>query len=155
MCSIQWSGGGHPNLAFGPVNTSVKPQSNLVNPGQTWSKLSKLREMYSGPHFEVLLMRWVPVGSKRLSQTLVKIWSTLVKLGQNSPNSRKCAPGPVSRFFWCGGSFSGLISSVRVALFCMSTPEKIPEVKIGLWQHPQYSHAFPSPSPFPFPHPPF
>uniref|UniRef100_A0A2N9J4K9 Uncharacterized protein n=1 Tax=Fagus sylvatica TaxID=28930 RepID=A0A2N9J4K9_FAGSY len=37
-------GGGQPNPAFGLVNTSVKPWSNLVNPNQTWSNLPKLRE---------------------------------------------------------------------------------------------------------------
>ncbi len=76
MCSIQWLGGGQLNLAFGPVNASVKPRSNLVNLGQSWSNLSKLREMCSGPRLEVPLIWWVLFGSDRLGQT----WSNLLKL---------------------------------------------------------------------------
>ena len=43
--------GGQSNPAFGLVNGSVKPQSNLVNLSQTWSKLSELWEVYPGPRF--------------------------------------------------------------------------------------------------------
>jgi hypothetical protein len=39
--------------------------STLVKLGQSWSNLPKLQEMCSGPHFEVLLMRWAPVRSIR------------------------------------------------------------------------------------------
>ena len=137
MCSIQWLGDGQLNSAFGLVNTLVKPRSNLVNPGQTWSNLPKLWEMHSGPRLEVLLMWWAPVGSDRLGQTSVKLgqpWSNLVKLGRPSSNSEKCAPGPVLRFFWCGGSLSGLAGSIQVISFCVPTPEKIQGIKIRLWQ---------------------
>uniref|UniRef100_A0A2N9GH92 Uncharacterized protein n=1 Tax=Fagus sylvatica TaxID=28930 RepID=A0A2N9GH92_FAGSY len=61
---------GQPNPAFGPINASVKSQSNLIKLGQPWSNLAnltKLQEMCSGPHFEVLLMRWASVGSNRLA----------------------------------------------------------------------------------------
>jgi hypothetical protein len=33
-----------------------------VKLGQSWSNLPKLREMCYGPRFEILLMRWAPVG---------------------------------------------------------------------------------------------
>uniref|UniRef100_A0A2N9I3T6 Aminotransferase-like plant mobile domain-containing protein n=1 Tax=Fagus sylvatica TaxID=28930 RepID=A0A2N9I3T6_FAGSY len=59
-------GGGQLNPTFGQVNTSAKPWSNLVNPGQTWSNLPKLREMCSRPHLEVPLTRWTLVGSTLL-----------------------------------------------------------------------------------------
>uniref|UniRef100_A0A2N9EHE6 Aminotransferase-like plant mobile domain-containing protein n=1 Tax=Fagus sylvatica TaxID=28930 RepID=A0A2N9EHE6_FAGSY len=72
----------------------VKPWSNLVNLGQTWSKLSKLWEMYPGIHFEGFWASWTLVGlgtaRSNLGQTSVnpsQTWSTLVKLGLG-----KCVP---------------------------------------------------------------
>uniref|UniRef100_A0A2N9EYX8 Uncharacterized protein n=1 Tax=Fagus sylvatica TaxID=28930 RepID=A0A2N9EYX8_FAGSY len=53
-----------------------------------------------------------------LGQTLVKLgqpWSNLVKVGQTSPNSGKCAPG-----------LRPEAGSVRAVSFCVPTPEKIP-----------------------------
>uniref|UniRef100_A0A2N9IQP0 Reverse transcriptase RNase H-like domain-containing protein n=1 Tax=Fagus sylvatica TaxID=28930 RepID=A0A2N9IQP0_FAGSY len=48
-----WSRGGQFDPVFGLVNGPVKPWSNLVNLGQTWSNLlSELWEMYPGPRFE-------------------------------------------------------------------------------------------------------
>ena len=41
-------------------------------------------------------MWWAPAGSERLGQTSVKVgqpWLNLVKVGQTSPKSRKCALG--------------------------------------------------------------
>ena len=76
-----------------------------VKLGQPWSKLVKppqTPEMCSGPRFEALLVWWAPSGSEWLGQTSVKVgqpWSNLVKVSQTSPNSKKCAPRPVSRFF--------------------------------------------------------
>ena len=46
---------------------SVKLLSNLVNLGQSWSTLLKLREMCSEPRIDVLLMWWVPIRSDQLS----------------------------------------------------------------------------------------
>jgi hypothetical protein len=73
-------------------------RSNL---GQTWSKPSKLLEMYPGLHFKGFWARWVLVGLEtarsNLGQTLVnssQTWSTLVKLGQTLGN--------VSRTFFLG-----------------------------------------------------
>jgi hypothetical protein len=48
--------------------------------------------------------------SQRSGQTLVKLgqpWSNLVKLGQNSPNPRKCILGRVLRIFRHSGPQSG------------------------------------------------
>uniref|UniRef100_A0A2N9I128 Uncharacterized protein n=1 Tax=Fagus sylvatica TaxID=28930 RepID=A0A2N9I128_FAGSY len=63
-------GGGQFDPVFGLVNGPVKPWSNLVNLGQTWSeiwsKLSKLLEMYPGPSSWEYLMRRALVGSDRL-----------------------------------------------------------------------------------------
>ena len=95
---------------------------------------------------------------------LGQTWSTLVKLGQTSPNSGKCILGRVSRVFghsglqsgqkwlgqtwsnfgkcvpdlllrviWCGEPSSDQAGLVRAVSFYVSTPEKIPGVKMGLW----------------------
>uniref|UniRef100_A0A2N9ERE0 Aminotransferase-like plant mobile domain-containing protein n=1 Tax=Fagus sylvatica TaxID=28930 RepID=A0A2N9ERE0_FAGSY len=78
-----------------------------------------------------------------LVNVLVKPWSNLVKLGQNSPNSGKCILGRVSRVFGHSGLQSGqkqsgqtlvklgqpwsnLAGSVRAVSFYVPTPEKIP-----------------------------
>jgi hypothetical protein len=94
-------GSGQFDSAFGLVNGPVKPWSNLVNLGRTWSKLSKLWEMYPGPRFEGFWARWTLVGlgtaRSNLGQTSVnpgQTWSTLVKLGQTLGN--------VSRTFFLG-----------------------------------------------------
>ena len=65
----------------------------LVKLGQTWSKLSKLLEMYPGLHLEGFRAWWVLVGLEtarsNLGQTSVnpsQTWSTLVKLGQTLGN---------------------------------------------------------------------
>uniref|UniRef100_A0A2N9HSI3 Uncharacterized protein n=1 Tax=Fagus sylvatica TaxID=28930 RepID=A0A2N9HSI3_FAGSY len=84
ILSIPWSRGGQFDPVFGLVNGPVKPWSNLVNLGQTWSKLSKLlgnvsRNFISrvsgqgqtlgnvsGPSSWEYLMRRALVGSDRL-----------------------------------------------------------------------------------------
>jgi hypothetical protein len=70
--------------------------------------------MYPRPRFEGFSAWWTLFGSgmarSNLGQTLVnpgQTWSTLVKLGQNSPNSGKCIPGHVSRV-------SGIVGPSRV-----------------------------------------
>uniref|UniRef100_A0A2N9GZ26 Aminotransferase-like plant mobile domain-containing protein n=1 Tax=Fagus sylvatica TaxID=28930 RepID=A0A2N9GZ26_FAGSY len=93
-------GGGQFDPVFGLVNGPVT-WSTLVKLGRTWSKLSKLLEMYPGLHFKGFWARWVLVGLEtarsNLGQTSVnpsQTWSTLVKLGQTSGN--------VSRTFFLG-----------------------------------------------------
>uniref|UniRef100_A0A2N9FVX8 Integrase catalytic domain-containing protein n=1 Tax=Fagus sylvatica TaxID=28930 RepID=A0A2N9FVX8_FAGSY len=67
-------GGGQFDPVFGLVNGPVKPWSNLVNLGQTWSKFSKLLEMYPGLHFEGFLGKVDPSrAGKQLGQTSVKL----------------------------------------------------------------------------------
>uniref|UniRef100_A0A2N9G3M7 Aminotransferase-like plant mobile domain-containing protein n=1 Tax=Fagus sylvatica TaxID=28930 RepID=A0A2N9G3M7_FAGSY len=89
----------------GLVNGPVKPWSNLGQPsvklGRTWSKSSRLWEMYPGIHFEGFWASWTLVGPgtawSNLGQTSVnpsQTWSTLVKLGQTLGN--------VSRTFFLG-----------------------------------------------------
>ena len=63
-------------------NGLVKPRSNLVNSGQTWSKLSELWEMYPGPRFEGFLGIADPNRVKNGLVKLGQLRSTLVKLGQ-------------------------------------------------------------------------
>uniref|UniRef100_A0A2N9J135 Reverse transcriptase domain-containing protein n=1 Tax=Fagus sylvatica TaxID=28930 RepID=A0A2N9J135_FAGSY len=63
--------GGQLYLAFGLVNASVKPWSNLVKLDQNWSNLSKLREMCSGPRLEVLSI-WVMTPSSGNRSSLNK-----------------------------------------------------------------------------------
>jgi hypothetical protein len=66
------------------------------------------------PHFEGFWAWWTLVGLEtarsNLGQTLVNLgqtWSTLIKLGQTSPNSGKCILGRVSRVFGHSGPPSG------------------------------------------------
>jgi hypothetical protein len=68
--------------------------STLVKLGRTWSKLSKLLEMYPGLHFKGFRARWVLVGSETARSNLGQTWSTLVKLGRTSGN--------MSRTFFLG-----------------------------------------------------
>uniref|UniRef100_A0A2N9HSW3 Uncharacterized protein n=1 Tax=Fagus sylvatica TaxID=28930 RepID=A0A2N9HSW3_FAGSY len=87
---------------FDPVfRSGQRSGQTLVKLGRTWSKLSKLLEMYPGLHFKGFWARWVLVGLEtarsNLGQTLVnssQTWSTLVKLGQTLGN--------VSRTFFLG-----------------------------------------------------
>ena len=88
--------------------------STLVKLGRIWSKPSKLWEMCPVPHFEGFWAWWTLVGLEtarsNLGQTLVNLgqtWSTLVKLGQTSPNFGKCILGHVSRVFGHSGPPSG------------------------------------------------
>uniref|UniRef100_A0A2N9GFM3 Aminotransferase-like plant mobile domain-containing protein n=1 Tax=Fagus sylvatica TaxID=28930 RepID=A0A2N9GFM3_FAGSY len=88
----------------GLVNGPVKPWSNLVNLGQTWSNLVKALQTLgnvSRTSFQGFLGTVGPSRVwKRLGQTSVKLWSTLVKLDR--------------------------AGSVRAVPFCAPTPEKIP-----------------------------
>ena len=72
-----------------------------------------------------------------------KPWSNLVNLGQLWSNlvkppqtSRNALPAMFWEFLSPIKPFSSQTSSVWAVSFCMPTPEKIWEVKIGLWQRP-------------------
>uniref|UniRef100_A0A2N9GMW6 Uncharacterized protein n=2 Tax=Fagus sylvatica TaxID=28930 RepID=A0A2N9GMW6_FAGSY len=94
--------GGQFDPVFGLVNGPVKPWSNLVNLGQTWSKFSKLLGNVSRTSFQGFLgkVRTLVGLGNGFGQTSVKLgqlgqtWSTLVKLGQTLGN--------VSRTFFLG-----------------------------------------------------
>uniref|UniRef100_A0A2N9HYW3 Uncharacterized protein n=1 Tax=Fagus sylvatica TaxID=28930 RepID=A0A2N9HYW3_FAGSY len=60
-----------------------------------------------GPVNGSVKLRGPQSGQKRLGQTLVKLWSTLVKLGQSSPNFGKCIPDHVLRVSGYSGPQSG------------------------------------------------
>ena len=77
-----------------------------------------------------------------LVNTSVKPLSNLVKVGQTSPNSRKCDPGPILRVFKYGWPPWGQFGWVQATSFCVLIPKKIPGVKIGLWQLPLLFLAF-------------
>ena len=64
MCSIQWSEGGQPNLAFGLVKASVKLWSNSIKLGQT---LPNLEKCVPGHVLRVLKCEWTLLGSNRLN----------------------------------------------------------------------------------------
>uniref|UniRef100_A0A2N9F119 Integrase catalytic domain-containing protein n=1 Tax=Fagus sylvatica TaxID=28930 RepID=A0A2N9F119_FAGSY len=85
-------GGGQFDPVFGLVNGPVKPWSNLVNLGQTWSP--KLWEMYPGLHFKGFWARWDPSrvgnGSVKPRSNLVKLRSNLVNPSQTWSNLGKC-----------------------------------------------------------------
>jgi hypothetical protein len=71
----------------------------------------------------IQLSVWSMVRSN-LGQT----WSTLVKLGQ----TWEMCPRPRFEVIWCDEPSSDQADLVRAASFCVSTPEKIPGVKMGL-----------------------
>uniref|UniRef100_A0A2N9G8Q9 Uncharacterized protein n=1 Tax=Fagus sylvatica TaxID=28930 RepID=A0A2N9G8Q9_FAGSY len=95
---LLFNGGGQFDSAFGLVNGPVKPWSNLVNLGQTWSDLVKKFSKLLGnvsPGFISRVSGQVGPSRvrnglvKQLGQTLVnsgQTWSTLVKLGQTLGN---------------------------------------------------------------------
>uniref|UniRef100_A0A2N9GA77 Aminotransferase-like plant mobile domain-containing protein n=1 Tax=Fagus sylvatica TaxID=28930 RepID=A0A2N9GA77_FAGSY len=114
-------GGGQFDPVFGLVNGPVKPWSNLVNLGQTWSLGQILRtlEMYPGTHLEGFWARRTLVGlgtaRSNLGQTSVnpsQTWSTLVKLGQTLGN--------VSRTFFLGVFDAASPRRIRPAWFGLS-----------------------------------
>ena len=63
--------------------------------------------MCLGPHFEGFWAWWTLVGLETARSNLGQPWSTLVKLGQTSPNSGKCILGRISRVFGHSGPQSG------------------------------------------------
>ena len=144
MCSTHWSGGGQFDSAFGPVNGLVKPQSNLVKLGQPWSNLVKLGryspnswKCISGRVSRVFGHSGPQLGQEQLSQPLVKLgqpWSNLVNPSQIWSNFGKCVSNLLLGSIWCGEPSSDQAGLVWAVLFCVPIPEKIPGVKIGLWQ---------------------
>ena len=111
-------------------------RSTLVKLGQIWSKLSELWEMYPGPRFAgffgMVDLSRVRNGLVKPRSTLGQLWSNLVSLGKTWSDFGKCAPGPVFEVIFHGGPSSDQAGLVRVASFCVPTPEKIPWVKMGL-----------------------
>jgi hypothetical protein len=120
---------------FGLVNGLVKPRSNLVNLGQTWSTLVKLPSSGKCVPDHVLRVSqawWTLFGSGTArsnpgqhSVNLGQTWSTLVGF-------RETCPGPRFEVIWCGRPLSDRASLVRAVSFCVPTLEKIPGVKMGL-----------------------
>uniref|UniRef100_A0A2N9H975 Uncharacterized protein n=1 Tax=Fagus sylvatica TaxID=28930 RepID=A0A2N9H975_FAGSY len=133
-------GGGQFDPVFGLVNGPVKPWSNLVNLGQTWSNFGQSSpnswRCIPGLHFKGFWARWTLVGLEtarsNLGQTLVnssQTWSTLVKLGQTLGN--------VSRTFFLGVFDADEPSSdqtglVRAVSFCAPTLRENPGGKNGV-----------------------
>uniref|UniRef100_A0A2N9HZ72 Uncharacterized protein n=1 Tax=Fagus sylvatica TaxID=28930 RepID=A0A2N9HZ72_FAGSY len=64
------------------------PWSNLVNLGQTWSKFSKLLEMYPGLHFKGFWARWTLVGLGKQARS--NLGQTSVNPSQTWSNLGKC-----------------------------------------------------------------
>uniref|UniRef100_A0A2N9FW66 Uncharacterized protein n=1 Tax=Fagus sylvatica TaxID=28930 RepID=A0A2N9FW66_FAGSY len=108
-------GGGQFDPVFGLVNGPVKPWSNLVNLGQTWSigqSSPNSWRMYPGLHFKGFWARWVPSRSN-----LVKPWEMCL--------------GPSSwEYLMRDEPSSDQAGLVRAASFCVPTPEKIPGLGI-------------------------
>uniref|UniRef100_A0A2N9HL03 Uncharacterized protein n=1 Tax=Fagus sylvatica TaxID=28930 RepID=A0A2N9HL03_FAGSY len=112
-------GGGQFDPVFGLVNGPVKPWSNLVNLGQTWSfGQSSPNSWKCIPelHFKGFWARRTLVGLEtarsNLGQTSVNPWSTLVKLGQTLGN--------VSRTFFLGVFDAESPRRIRPAWFGLS-----------------------------------
>uniref|UniRef100_A0A2N9IQ65 Aminotransferase-like plant mobile domain-containing protein n=1 Tax=Fagus sylvatica TaxID=28930 RepID=A0A2N9IQ65_FAGSY len=112
-------GGGQFDPVFGLVNGPVKPWSNLVNLGQTWSNLVKALQTL-GDVSRTYISRvsghggslvGLETARSNLGQTSVnpsQTWSTLVKLGQTSGN--------VSRTFFLGVFDAAKPSSDQIVL---------------------------------------
>uniref|UniRef100_A0A2N9IJB2 Uncharacterized protein n=1 Tax=Fagus sylvatica TaxID=28930 RepID=A0A2N9IJB2_FAGSY len=119
ILSIPWSRGGQFDPVFGLVNSPVKPWSNLVNLGQTWSnlviwsKLSKLLEMYPGLHFKGFWARRTLVG---LETARSNLGQTSVNPSQTWSNLGKC----VSRTFFLGVFDAESPRRIRPAWFGLS-----------------------------------
>uniref|UniRef100_A0A2N9IGB8 Uncharacterized protein n=1 Tax=Fagus sylvatica TaxID=28930 RepID=A0A2N9IGB8_FAGSY len=108
ILSIPWSRGGQFDPVFGLVNGPVKPWSNLVNLGQTWSNLVKalqtlgkcIPDFISRVSGQGGTLVGLETARSNLGQTsgqtwsTSQTWSTLVKLGQTLGN--------VSRTFFLG-----------------------------------------------------
>uniref|UniRef100_A0A2N9I2Q2 Uncharacterized protein n=1 Tax=Fagus sylvatica TaxID=28930 RepID=A0A2N9I2Q2_FAGSY len=99
MCSTYWLGGDQFDSAFVPVNGPVKPRSNLVNLGQTWSNLVDILQTSGkcipGRVSRVFGHSGPQLGQEQLSQPLVKLgqsWSNLVNPSQIWSNFGKCVP---------------------------------------------------------------
>ena len=109
-------------------------RSNLVNSGQNSLNSRKcisdhvLRVFgYTGPHSD----------QKRLRSNFGQTWPTLIKLGQpwsNLVRFQEMCPGPHFEVIWCDEPSSDQAGLVRAVSFCVSIPEKIPWVKMRLWQ---------------------
>uniref|UniRef100_A0A2N9GWX2 Uncharacterized protein n=1 Tax=Fagus sylvatica TaxID=28930 RepID=A0A2N9GWX2_FAGSY len=91
----------------------------LVKLGRIWSKLSKLWEMDSGPHFEGFRAWWILVGLEMARSNLGQIsvnpsqtWSTLVKFGQILEN--------VPRAFFLGVFDVASLCRIMLARFGLS-----------------------------------
>jgi hypothetical protein len=80
--SIHWSRGGQFDPVFGLANGPVKPWSNLVDLGQTWSNLVKALQTLGDVSRTTFQGFLGTVGPSRVGNGSVKLWSTLVKLGQ-------------------------------------------------------------------------
>jgi hypothetical protein len=100
-------------------------RSTLVKLGQIWSKLSELWEIHSGPRFAVFWAWWTPVGLETARLNLGQPWKNLVGFWEMYPRPR-------FEVICRGGPSSDQAGLVRAASFCVSTPEKIPWVKMGL-----------------------
>uniref|UniRef100_A0A2N9I3R9 Uncharacterized protein n=1 Tax=Fagus sylvatica TaxID=28930 RepID=A0A2N9I3R9_FAGSY len=127
-------GGGQFDPVFGLVNGPVKPWSNLVNLGQTWSDLVKALQTLgnvSRTSFQGFLGKADPsrAGNSSVKPRSNFKRSTLVKLGQTLGN--------VSRTFFLGVFDAESPRRIRPAWFGLSRfarrhLEKIPGVKMGL-----------------------
>ena len=117
--SGQWSG-----------QTLVKLGQSSPNSGKCISNHDSRVFGYSGPQS----------GQKRLGQTSVELgqlWSNLVKLGQpwsTLVKIQEMCPRPCFEVIWRDEPSSDQAGLVWVTSFCVLTSEKIPGVKMGLWQ---------------------
>uniref|UniRef100_A0A2N9ETI7 Uncharacterized protein n=1 Tax=Fagus sylvatica TaxID=28930 RepID=A0A2N9ETI7_FAGSY len=117
-------GSGQFDSAFGLVNGSVKPWSNLVNLGQTWSNLVKaLQNSGKCVPDHILRVFWDMVDPSRVGNGSVKPrsnlgqpWSNLVNPSQTWSNFGKCVPDLLlgSYLMW-----RALVGSGRLGSGCL------------------------------------
>uniref|UniRef100_A0A2N9HH82 Uncharacterized protein n=1 Tax=Fagus sylvatica TaxID=28930 RepID=A0A2N9HH82_FAGSY len=127
-------GGGQFDPVFGLVNGPVKPWSNLVNLGQTWSDLVKaLQTLGNVPRtsFQGFLGKADPSRAGNSSVKPRSLWSTsnLVNPSQTWSNLGKCVSDLLL------GSILGVGSDrlmVRAVSFCAPTPRENPGGKNGV-----------------------
>uniref|UniRef100_A0A2N9IQN1 Reverse transcriptase domain-containing protein n=1 Tax=Fagus sylvatica TaxID=28930 RepID=A0A2N9IQN1_FAGSY len=125
-------GGGQFDPAFGLVNGPVKPRSNFVKLGQTWSKFSKFWEMYPRPRFEGFRVYWTLVGPETAWSNLVNSWSNLVNLGKTWSDFGKCSPDPVLRLFDVASARRIRPAWLRAASLLRADIRENPGVKNGV-----------------------
>jgi hypothetical protein len=107
----------------------------LVKLSQPWSNLVKILRTLGNVSWAAFRGFLGIADPSRVRNGLVKLRSNLVNSSQTWSNlvrSWEMCPRPRFEVIWCDEPSSEQADLVRATSFCVSTPEKIPGVKMGL-----------------------